>query len=236
MVWERTHYERTDESFKISKFPTACKSKYKAEAELLHHVQYNKKPSLARVPTLLFHSTFFLWSRTKQGVAHCHHFSRAKCRLWSQHKSWTLPVKRKAIPKLPWIRQVYKLWPVKACAQRVGQKIGIHLTLLKTLLQGTHLQQQLFWLLSCSVTPIPGKKFTGHFEPLTALHVDVPACEWSHKAALQSEKQHFSSPQPWRDAAPGQDCVPSNVIWPEGCLRRCKKGCSWITKPYSAVK
>lgn len=93
-----------------------------------------------------------------------------------------------------------------------------------------------FLLLSYSITPKPEKQISGHFETLTAMYWDVPPCELSCKAALQPEKQHSSLPKPWRDAAAGQHCVPSNVTWPEVCLRLCKKGFSWNTTLYSAVK
>lgn len=93
-----------------------------------------------------------------------------------------------------------------------------------------------FLLLSYSITPKPEKQISGYFETLTAMYWDVPPCELSCKAALQPEKQHSSLPKPWRDAAAGQHCVPSNVTWPEVCLRLCKKGFSWNTTLYSAVK
>lgn len=136
------------------------------------------------------------------------------------------------------VASLWALWPLNARATRVEHKIGFHLILLKCsgLFAGYTNYSAAFLVLSYSITPNPGKQINGHFEPLTATYEDGPACKLSCKPALHPEKQHSLLPKPWRDAGAGQHCVPSNATWPEVHLRLCKKGFSWNTTPYSAVK
>lgn len=91
-----------------------------------------------------------------------------------------------------------------------------------TFLQGTKLQRSFSSpILFCSSKTWERDEW--HFELLTAMYEDGPACELSCKAALQPEMQHSSLPKPCRAAAAEQHCVPSNVTQPDVCLRLCKK-------------